>query len=63
MLLLDKIKESGEKGFVPLLKAWREIDYRKVREEISKIINHIDKGDGLPDKVIDPSRIQVKKIE
>jgi len=30
LLLLDKIKKFGEKGFIPILMAWREIDYRKV---------------------------------
>ncbi|WP_051273539.1 RQC-minor-1 family DNA-binding protein [Desulfotruncus alcoholivorax] len=53
LLLLDKIKKSGEKEFIPLLEAWREIDYRKVREEIAKVINHLEKGGDLPDKMID----------
>jgi len=61
LLLLDKIKESGEKGFIPLLKAWREIDYRKVREEISKVINHLDKGDDMPHKVIDLREYRQRK--
>ncbi|MFZ5634734.1 MAG: RQC-minor-1 family DNA-binding protein [Bacillota bacterium] len=52
LLLLDKIKASGEKGFIPLLKAWSEIDYRKVREEISKVISHLEKGDCLSDKKV-----------
>jgi len=53
LLLLDKIKESGAKKFIPLLKAWQKIDYRKVREEISKVINYLEQGDGLPDNVIE----------
>ena len=61
MLLLEKIKASGEKGFIPLLKAWRDIDYRKVREEISKVINHLEKGAGSPDKVIDLREYRLSK--
>ena len=52
LLLLEKIKISGEKGFIPLLQAWIEIDYRKVREEIAKVINHLERGCDLLDKVI-----------
>lgn len=63
LLLLDKIKESGEKGFIPLLKAWREIDYRKVREKISNVINHLEKGDGLHDKVINLREYRLRKQE
>ena len=37
----------------PLFMVWREIDYKKVREEISKVINHLDQGGGLPDYVIE----------
>jgi len=53
LLLLDKIKKSGDKGFIPLLQAWGKIDYRKVREKIAKVINHLEKSGDLPDKVID----------
>jgi len=61
LLLLDKIKASGEKGFIPLLKAWGEIDYRKVREEISQVINHIENGGCLPVKVIDLNEFRLKR--
>lgn len=29
-----------------------EIDYRNVREETAKVINHLERGGDLPDKVI-----------
>lgn len=53
LLLLDKIKKSGDKGFIPILLAWEKIDYRKVRDEIAKVINHLEKGGDMPEKVID----------
>jgi superfamily II DNA helicase RecQ len=61
LLLLDKIKASGEKGFIPILKAWSEIDYRKVREEIYKVINHLEKCCCSGDKVIDMQEFRTKR--
>lgn len=65
LLLLDKIKKSGDKGFIPLLQAWQEIDYRKVREEIARVINHLEKGGDRPGKVIDlrDYRLSDRKIK
>lgn len=42
LLLLDKIKKSGEKGFIPLLEVWRENDYQKVKEAIDKVIRALE---------------------
>lgn len=36
--VLDLVEESGETRYVPLLKAWAEIDYRKVRERIGEVV-------------------------
>ena len=54
LLLLDKIKKTGDRGFIPLLQTWEEIDYRKVREEIAKVINHLEKGGDMSGNMIDP---------
>ncbi|MCL6477944.1 MAG: RQC domain protein [Peptococcaceae bacterium] len=64
LLLLDKIRETGDRGFIPLLRAWREIDYKKVRKEISGVISHIEKGGKTGDssvKVIDFQEYRDKK--
>jgi len=37
-LFLDKIEASGRPELVPLLKAWMEIEYAKVRARISSAI-------------------------
>lgn len=34
LLLTEKIKKTGNAGFIPLLKAWKEIEYKKVQVEI-----------------------------
>lgn len=39
LLLLQKIKESGEQAFIPYLELWEKVDYKKVREEIRKTID------------------------
>jgi hypothetical protein len=38
LLLLDKVEATGEKKYIPLLEAWAEIDYKKVRQRIGQVI-------------------------
>ena len=38
LLLLSKIQSTGDRRFIPLLKAWAEIDYKKVRKKINRVI-------------------------
>jgi len=42
MLLLDKIQDSGENKYIPILKAWKKIDYRKVRARIDSVIKALE---------------------
>ncbi|NPV91064.1 MAG: RQC domain protein [Firmicutes bacterium] len=41
LLLLEKIKDTGNARFIPLLRAWKEIDYKKVQAEIQKVIDQL----------------------
>ncbi|MCK4665180.1 RQC domain protein [Candidatus Dependentiae bacterium] len=41
--LLDKIKESENPKYIPLLKSWYKIDYKKVRKKIREVINYLEK--------------------
>ena len=43
LLLIEKIKLTGNARFIPLLKAWEEIEYKKVRAEIQSVINYLMK--------------------
>lgn len=43
LLLLDKIKATRDKRFIPLLEAWAEIDYKKVRVAIRGVIDSLEK--------------------
>jgi len=41
--LLELIEESGNPSYIPLLGAWAEIDYQKVRKRINAVIRSLDK--------------------
>ena len=41
LLLIEKIKNSGNPGFIPLLRAWQEMEYKKVRAALQKAINDL----------------------
>jgi hypothetical protein len=37
-LLLDRVQATGDKRYIPLLSAWAEMDYKKVRQRIRQVI-------------------------
>lgn len=41
MLLLDKVEATKNPKYIPLLEAWAQIDYQKVRQRIRQVINHL----------------------
>lgn len=47
LLLLKKITGTGNARFVPLLRAWKEIEYKKVQAEIQNVIDDLLKNGGL----------------
>jgi len=42
--VLDLVEARGDARHVPLLEAWAEIDYRKVRERIHRILRRLRRG-------------------
>jgi hypothetical protein len=42
LLMLEKIKESGNQEFIPYLMVWEEIEYKKVKAEIRKTIRALE---------------------
>ncbi|MCC5910800.1 MAG: hypothetical protein JJT76_10225 [Clostridiaceae bacterium] len=42
LLLLDKIEASGRKQYIPVLKAWKEIDYKKVTKRIDGVLRSLE---------------------
>lgn len=43
LLLIEKIKQTGNARFIPLLKAWKEIEYKKVQAGIQRVIDYLMK--------------------
>jgi len=43
LLLLQKIRKTNNARFIPLLKAWQEIEYKKVQSAIQQVIDHLIK--------------------
>lgn len=42
LLLLDKIKATRDKRFIPLLEAWAAIDYKKIQAVIREVIEALN---------------------
>jgi superfamily II DNA helicase RecQ len=45
-LLLEKIRVRGDTRYVPLLRSWEKVDYKKVRERIHSVINSLQERTG-----------------
>jgi superfamily II DNA helicase RecQ len=43
-LLLEKLEASGDRRYVPLLSAWEQIDYKKVRQRIRQVIKRLSES-------------------
>lgn len=41
LMLLEKVESSGNQDYIPILEAWQEIDYKKVRKRIHQVIAHL----------------------
>ena len=39
--LLEKVEASGNAAYIPLLEAWKKVDYKKVRKHIQHVIDHL----------------------
>ena len=44
LLLLDKVEATGERKYIPILEAWAEIDYKKVRKRIGQVVDMLNQG-------------------
>jgi hypothetical protein len=47
LLMLEKIKEFGDRAFIPYLEAWEKVDYKKVRDEIREVIRVWDRQEEI----------------
>lgn len=47
LLFLEKIKETGDRKYIPYLEAWRKIDYKKVKAQIRDTIEALKSDDEI----------------
>jgi len=45
-LLLDKVAETGDQKYIPLLEAWAQVDYKKVQQRIRQVISQLQQAAG-----------------
>jgi len=45
LLLLDKVAATGNRNFIPALKAWKRVDYKKVQQRIQQTIQRLEASD------------------
>lgn len=48
LLFLEKVARTRDVRYLPLLRQWASLDYRKVREAIGKVIDHLEQGNTEP---------------
>lgn len=45
LLLLDKVAATGNRNFIPALKAWKRVDYKKIQQRIQQTIQRLEASD------------------
>ncbi|WP_406945544.1 RQC-minor-1 family DNA-binding protein [Halobacillus sp. SY10] len=61
LLMLEKIKESGNKAFIPYLQLWEEVDYKKVRAAIRKTIRVLEEKESFDGSVLRDREERIQK--
>lgn len=59
LLMLEKIKESGDQAFIPYLELWEKVDYKKVRDEIRTTINVLNRKESFDHSVV---KVRIESI-
>ncbi|MGM0901740.1 MAG: RQC-minor-1 family DNA-binding protein [Bacillota bacterium] len=52
LLMLEKVKESGNQSFIPYLKCWENIEYKKVKEAIRTTIKALENQEPMDEQVV-----------
>ncbi|MEC5422928.1 RQC-minor-1 family DNA-binding protein [Virgibacillus sp. C22-A2] len=47
LLFIRKVRETGDKRYIPYLEAWNKIEYKKVQAEIKETINALDSDEPI----------------
>ncbi|MDC3418074.1 RQC-minor-1 family DNA-binding protein [Aquibacillus salsiterrae] len=52
LLLLEKVKESGNKMFIPYLRLWEKIEYKKVKKAIRSTIKALENNVPIDNQLV-----------
>lgn len=61
LLMLEKIKASGNKEFIPYLQLWEKVDYKKVRAAIQVTIRVLDGKESFDDSLLRDREERIQK--
>jgi hypothetical protein len=53
LLFLERVKSTGDTQYIPFLREWAKVDYKKVQAAIHETIQALEKGkpDALPERL------------
>lgn len=60
-LLLDKIKGTGNRKYIPYLREWEKIDYKKVRAEIKATIKALESDESMEQQFVSEKDESIKE--
>ena len=43
LLLLDKVEATEDSRYIPILNAWKKVDYKKVQKRINEVTKELEK--------------------
>ena len=47
MMLLNKVEATNNPKYIPILKAWEKIDYKKVQKRIRSVVKHLENNQSV----------------
>ncbi|UOQ49827.1 hypothetical protein MUN88_07065 [Gracilibacillus caseinilyticus] len=62
LLMLEKVQESGNKAYIPYLKLWKQIDYKKVKAAIQETIEALENQDPIDEEAIQERNNEINKF-
>ncbi|WP_188456245.1 RQC-minor-1 family DNA-binding protein [Virgibacillus oceani] len=61
LLFLEKIKETGNAHFIPFLKEWEKVEYKKFRAAIKQTITALETNETLDHQLISERNASIKE--
>ncbi|UOQ83467.1 RQC-minor-1 family DNA-binding protein [Gracilibacillus salinarum] len=61
-LLLEKVYESGNQAYIPYLKLWKQVDYKKVKAAIQETIEALENQAPIDEEAIQERNNEINKL-